>query len=127
MKRVSDKRLLVIDATAPFRSELKARVAKCEWCGRRDKGLCVHEILRGYGLREQALDKAFAVLVLCDDCHFLMSGRAWAEQLAIMRRSRCEDFNLAAFHNLARRVKPDISEVELWERRMSFGIANWKH
>lgn len=104
----------------PWREALRERVGRCEWCGRHNHGLAVHEVLRGSGLRQKAMDKPYAVLVLCNDCHELMSGRDWAEQLAILRRSRPADYRLSDFHALAARVKPDHADVTLWLLRLSF-------
>lgn len=103
----------------PVREGLIERVGRCEYCGRRHHGLEVHEILRG-GYRQKTQDEQCATLVLCRPCHNIMGGRDWAEQLAILRRSRPEDFNLIDFHALASRVKPIHEEVDLWEMRLSF-------
>lgn len=120
MRSISPKRRAREAEARPVRDDLKEEVGRCEWCGRHNAGLCVHEILRGYGYRLKAIDKRFAVLVLCFVCHELMGGRDWAEQLSILRRSRPKDFNLLAFHTLAGRVKPGNDEVHLWSQRLSF-------
>jgi len=60
------------------------------------------------------------ISALCNDCHAIMDGRDWAEQLAILRRSRPHEYNLLAFHTLARRCKPSDGEVSLWSLRFSF-------
>jgi hypothetical protein len=46
-----------------------------------------------------------------------MGGRSWEEQLAILCRVREDDYNLATFHKIAKRRKPDHDEVQLWLRR----------
>ena len=87
----------------------------CDWCD--DNGpLEQHEILRGC-LRKLARDQACATLWLCRPCHSLMGCRDWAEQLAILRRERPECYNLWDFHAIAKRNKPEESEVRLWLRR----------
>lgn len=119
MRRVSLKRQRRNREAEPARRSLLERVARCEFCGRHNAGLANHEILRG-SYRQQALDKPFAILILCDECHDLMGGRSWAEQLAILRRSRPADFNLRLFHELAGRHKPSSDEVALWNMRLCF-------
>lgn len=120
MRRISPKRRQRNAAAQPFRDELLASVSRCEWCGRHSNGLCVHEILRGNGLRQKAMDQLYAVLVLCDECHNLMGGRPWSEQLAILRRSRLYDYDLRRFHELAKRNYPDHDDVILWSLRYAF-------
>jgi hypothetical protein len=119
MRRRSLKRAAMDRKASESRDGLREMVGRCEWCGRHNFGLEVHEILRG-GYRAKTHDQPCCQLVLCRDCHELMGGRDWAEQLAILKRSRCEDYNLLAFHALASRCKPDDSEVELWSMRLSF-------
>jgi hypothetical protein len=123
MRRTSIRRQHRNREAAPVRADLIERVARCEFCGRQLVPLCVHEILRG-SYRAKAQDKLFAVLVLCwqieGNCHDLMSGKGWDEQLAILRRSRPDDYDLAAFHVLASRVKPDREQVDLWLKRFAF-------
>jgi hypothetical protein len=89
---------------------------RCDWCR---AWTCTeqHEILRGTGLRPLARDQACATLWLCNPCHTLMGGRSWEEQLAILCRVREDDYNLATFHKIAKRRKPDHDEVQLWLRR----------
>lgn len=117
MRNRSLKRQKLDRHAEPIRRDLISEVCRCEWCGRHSIQVCVHEILRG-GYRAKTLSERCAVLVLCDECHNLMGGREWAEQLAILRRSRPHDYRLSAFHALAQRVKPDESEVRLWSQRI---------
>lgn len=119
MRRVALKTAKRKREAAPFREQIVWTIGRCEWCGRHNNGLCVHEILRG-GYRQQAQDKPYATLVLCDDCHREMGGRPLAEQLAILRRSRPEDYSLPSFWKLGTRNYPDQSEVSLWSMRLSF-------
>lgn len=123
MRRVSGKRAARDREAKPARESLVARVGRCEFCGRHDVWLVAHEILRG-SYRVDSQDQPYAQLVLCDGigdfCHPLMDGRSWAEQLAILRRSRPEDFNLSKFHALAQRKYPSFEAVEMWTKRYSF-------
>jgi hypothetical protein len=102
------------------RRQLKLDVARCEFCGRRNHGLQVHEILRGSGLRLKTLDELCSVLVLCNACHDLMGGRHPSEQLAILKRSRDHDFCLARYYDLAGRKYPDERDIDLWSLRYAF-------
>lgn len=123
MRRVSERRRKLLAEVAPVRQSLIERVCRCEFCGRYDVWLVVHEILRG-SMRAQSLDKPFAQLVLCDGigdfCHELMDGKPLAMQLAILKRSRPEDFNLLKFRTLAKRNYPDYAAVDLWSKRLAF-------
>ena len=94
------------------RLSLLLEVGRCELCGhdptRPQAGkiswrLDVHEIARG-PCRQDALDKRFAVLVLCAGCHMLRihGHEDWPEarQLAILKKSRPHDHDLAAYNEL---------------------------
>ena len=118
MRHTSTKRRHRQDEAAPVREELIARVGRCEFCGDDKSALCVHEVLRG-SHRQKALDQLYAVLCLCWPCHELMGGRPLAEQLAILRRSRREDYDLQAFHALAGRNYPDEADVRMWLKRIT--------
>jgi hypothetical protein len=65
--------------------------------------LAVHEIADGTH-RQKALDKPFAVLVLCWECNSgsFKDRREWSEakQLALLARCRPKDFNLQAYLEL---------------------------
>ena len=80
--------------------------------------LCVHEIARG-PLRQKALDKEYATLVVCGFCHELVGDKSqWPEarQLAVLKRSRPDDFDLAAYNALVNPRAPNriaIEEVQL--------------
>lgn len=112
----------------PFRKALIARIGKCEVCGHDPNNvrpgwvaweLAVHEIANGAN-RQKALDKPYATLVLCFLCHEKLGGKGeWPEarQLAVLRRSRGNDFDLPAYNLLVGRG-PDrvtLSEVDAWE------------
>ena len=114
----------------PFREKLVAEAGQCENCGcspERRHGrmpelvaLAVHEIASGPD-RQKALDKPYAVLVLCWECNsgpFQNRGE-WPEsrQLALLARRRPKDFNLTAYLELTspramRRI--EIHEVLQW-------------
>lgn len=65
--------------------------------------LAVHEIANG-PLRQQALDKPYAVLVACWPCNSMQmtDKKRWPEprQLSLLLQSRPEDFDLAAYNYL---------------------------
>jgi len=97
------------------------RVKKCEVCGhsptkpwagkpRELSALCVHEIARG-PLRQKALDKPYACLVACWWCNQYVlhdrKGCPEAQQLAMLRKSRPEDYDLAAYNLLVNERAPD--------------------
>ena len=127
MKSMSDKRRKREREAAPFRKALAKRVGECENCGRSPinrKGamtelakLAVHEIANGPH-RQKALDKPYAVLVLCWGCNsgpFNDKGE-WPEarQLALLAINRPMDFDLAAYLELTSPNAPrriEIAEV----------------
>ena len=105
---------------APVRKALIATVGKCEVCGASPKRLirqpaelnqlCVHEIARG-PLRQKALDKPYACLVACFYCNqYLLHDRTeWPEarQLARLRKSRPDDYDLGAYNLLVNERAPN--------------------
>lgn len=114
----------------PFRDRLVAAVGECESCGcspinRQGRmpemaSLAVHEIASGPD-RQKALDKPYAVLVLCWQCNSgaFQDRRLWPEarQLALLARRRPNDFDLTAYLELTspramRRI--EIHEVLEW-------------
>lgn len=97
----------------PFRDYLVAAVGECEHCGCSPTNrqgrmpaltrLAVHEIASGVH-RQKALDKPYAVLVLCWQCNsgpFQNRGE-WSEarQLALLAKRRPGDFDLTAYLEL---------------------------
>jgi hypothetical protein len=128
IRPVSKKRRARIREVQGFRKGLIEEVGRCEVCGhnpdRMKTGhvqwtLVVHEIARGEH-REKALDQRCAVLVLCWRCHAerIHGPEEWpqARQLAVLRRSRPEDYDLEGFNALVgygpRRITD--KEVERW-------------
>lgn len=114
----------------PFRDKLVADVGECENCGCSPTNrqgrmsdlvrLAVHEIASGTH-RQKALDKPYAVLVLCWQCNSgpFQDRAQWPEskQLALLARSRPKDFDLTAYleltsPNAMRRI--EIHEVLEW-------------
>ncbi len=96
---------------APERSEWKIR-------GK----LCCHEISNG-PLRQKSLDKAYAILVLCGDCNEdeVEDKAKWpqARQLAVLKKSRPDDYDLAAFNALVGYGPDRITEsdVDIYSRQ----------
>jgi hypothetical protein len=114
----------------PFRDQLVATVGQCENCGCSPSNrqgrmpeltkLAVHEIASGVH-RQNALDKPFAVLVLCWWCNSgsFQDRAEWPEsrQLALLARRRPKDFNLTAYLELTSPKAPkriEIHEVLEW-------------
>lgn len=101
------------DEAKPFRSKLVVDVGECENCGcsptnRRGRmpeltKLAVHEIASGVH-RQKALDKPYAVLVLCWECNSgpFQDRSQWpeAKQLALLARKRPAAFDLTAYLEL---------------------------
>lgn len=119
MRKMSEKRRLRNLEAKPVRDKLR-ELGECEICGTARGQLDVHEICRGV-YREAALDKPFALLLVCRRCHEdkLSSAEEWPEsrQLAVLAKSRPKDFSLADYialtsPNAPRRI--EIDEVISW-------------
>lgn len=84
--------------------------------------LAVHEIARG-PLRQKALDQLYAVLVVCGVCHERLGSRKkWPEskQLAVLKCSRPQDYDLEAYCRLVNENAPyriTEDEVDAYIRR----------
>jgi hypothetical protein len=126
MKRVSRKRAARMDEVRDFRNGLIDRVGHCERCKvshrileRHGGKLSVHEIANG-PLRDKALDKPYAVLVLCWKCNqdFCAKGTyPQSMQLSILKESRPEDYDLVSFNHLVNPNAPNRitqEEVDEW-------------
>lgn len=129
MRRVSKKTAGRIAECADLRKQLVRDVGHCEMCGHDPKrtppmsvawALHVHEIARGQH-RQKALDKRFALLVVCYRCHMerLDSRAEWPEsrQLAALKRSRPREYDLEEFlrlknPNAMKAITED--EVDAW-------------
>lgn len=130
MKRISDKRRKRQAEAKPIRDALIKKVGECEICGASPKKprrglpwqvsqLCCHEIANGPN-RQKALDKPFAILVLCWNCNGqkVTNKKDWPEarQLAVLAESRPEDFDLAAFNHLMNPNAPNrVTREEVYE------------
>ena len=72
--------------------------------------LCVHEIARG-PLRQKSLDKPYACLVACHYCNQfqLHNRKEWPEarQLARLKKSRPNDYDLVAYNLLVNEQAPN--------------------
>ena len=95
-----------------FAQLCKSEVGHCEVCGHDPRkvqpgwvewSLQLHHIARGVH-RGKALTKRFAVLIVCYRCHEdRVSNKAlWPEarQLAALKKSRPEDYDLAAYNTI---------------------------
>lgn len=124
LKPKSDTRRKRESEAKPFRDKLVADVGKCENCGcspfiRHGRmpemaSLAVHEIASGVH-RQNALDKPYAVLVLCWQCNSgPFQNRAEfpeARQLAILAKSRPLDFSLQDYLALTSPNAPKRIEI----------------
>jgi len=131
MRRVSEKTAARIAEAREFRRDLVREVGHCEICGHDPRrvrpgkvrwSLCCHEILNG-PLRMKCLDKRHSLLVLCWHCNSerVTDKKAWPEarQLAALRRSRPQDYDLAAHLRLKNPNAPAAitqAEVDAWSR-----------
>lgn len=101
MKRMSDKARKRYDEARPIREALRSEVHGCEICGYVGP-FDIHEVCRGVN-RSKALDKRFALLVVCRRCHEeLGSASQWpqARQLAVLAECRLFDFDLKSYLEL---------------------------
>lgn len=109
MKRWSDKARKRFNEAKPIRDALREEVGRCEISGATGYPLDVHEICRGVH-RQKALDKRFALLVVCRQSHEeLGSASKWPEarQLAILAERRLFDFDLQAYLHLTNPNAPN--------------------
>ena len=98
----------------PVRDALRS-LGHCEICGDSRSHLDVHEICRGPH-RQAALDKPFALLLVCRKCHDeeLAFASKWpeAKQLACLAKSRPSQFDLHAYLDLTSPKAPRRIEIE---------------
>jgi hypothetical protein len=114
MRAKSDTRRKREAEAKPVRDALRA-LGHCEICGCSRSRLDVHEICRG-SFRQSALDKPFALLLVCRRCHEdkLSSAAEYPEsrQLAVLAKSRPKDFSLADYLLLTSPKAPSRIEIE---------------
>jgi len=130
MRRVSKKTQARIDECRELRQQLVREVDRCEVCGHDPKwarpgriawSLACHEIANG-PLRQKALDKRYALLVTCWRCNSerLTDKKEWPEarQLARLKRSRPQDYDLVAYNKLVGYGPNRVTEEEVrtWEK-----------
>ena len=109
MKRISNKRRRLISSVAPFREAFRLEIGQCELCGKR-RHLDIHEISRGPN-RSKSLDKRYAIMCLCRECHDEMGNWSRAKQLCLLYVARPYDFSLDKYHILIARCHPDIGDI----------------
>lgn len=131
LRSYSKKRRQRETSASEFRRTLVAIETGCWICGSsplhphrgRPKDcstLDCHEIANGVN-RQKALDKPFAILILCRFCngHIVTDKSAWPEarQLSLLRTKRPERFDLAAYNRLVNERAPNritLAEVDLF-------------
>jgi hypothetical protein len=116
MRRSSSRFRARAAEAKPTRMQLLRENPKCMVCGRR-RDLSVHEIASGAN-RQKALDKRFALLVVCWECNSgcLKDRRSWPEarQLALLKVKSPEDYDLRAYNDLVNPRAPNrITEEEV--------------
>ena len=123
MRRVSKNKAARDAEEAAFKRKLCDELGVCEICGpdatRAKSDIELHHIARGCH-REKASVERCAVLLLCWTCHKLrVHGKVeWPQsrQLAVLKRSRPQDYDLAAFNALVGWGRYRITEddVKQW-------------
>lgn len=126
MNHLSQKRRLREASARPVREALKESVARCEFClkPREPHLLACHEIANGNGMRQKALDKPFAILVVCLEpwgqplCHATVQSWSEAKQLALLYLVSTR-FDLQAYLELTsprapRRIEQRDVDQEIW-------------
>ncbi|MEM1225968.1 MAG: hypothetical protein AAGJ40_09725 [Planctomycetota bacterium] len=108
----------------PWRQQRVKDYGKCWICGTCPEKpihpiadhnrICVHEIANVGGMRQRAMDKPFATLVLCWKCNLDVEGPEWPEvrQLALLQSKVPEDYDLVAYNEL---VGFGPNRIEQWE------------
>lgn len=113
MRRISKRKAARDRECREFCEQLKNELDRCELCGydqsRAEAGgqvvraLYTHHIARGIH-RAKAMDKRFAVLVVCFFCHMnrIHGDEHWPEsrQLAVLLKSRPHDHSLSDYNAL---------------------------
>lgn len=120
MRKISDKARKRYSEARPIREALRSEVGRCEISGAVGP-FDVHEICRGVH-RSKALDKRFALLVVCRLAHEeLGSASKWPEarQLAVLAERRLFDFDLKAYLELTSPRAPDRITLEEVQEHMS--------
>jgi len=123
MQPISKKKAARDAEEAAFKRKLCDELGVCEICGpdatRAKSDIEMHHIARGIH-REKASVARFAVLLLCWRCHELEvdDPAKWPQsrQLAVLKRSRPQDYDLAAFNALVGWGRYRITEddVKQW-------------
>lgn len=129
MRHCSPKTRRINTAARPVREALILKAGRCEICGaspdRPHRGLpkefsalACHEIACGKH-RLKALDKPYAILVLCWKCNSLevTSKGRWPEarQLAVLKANRPADYDLEAYNFLVNPRAPNrITHQEVY-------------
>lgn len=64
--------------------------------------LCCHEICNGTGYRKKALDKPYAILVVCQRCHEVVQEWSETKQLALMFMTTPDEYDLSKYLELTK-------------------------
>lgn len=121
MKKMSDKARKRYHEAKLVREALRSEVGRCEISGTMGVPLDIHEICRGVH-RQKALDKRYALLVVCRRSHEeLGSAATWPEarQLAVLAERRLFDFDLKAYLNLTNPRAPNRITLQEVQEYMS--------
>jgi hypothetical protein len=116
VRKNTPKRAAINRAADKWRKAQCIALSRCEYCGmKRDYTLlCVHELLKGNGLRRLAMDKPYATLVVCQiPCHALVDCEPIPRQLARLYLSDPGRLELVAFNRLRGRADNSITFADL--------------
>jgi hypothetical protein len=124
MRRVSLKHQPLVDAGNANAAQLIADVGKCEFCLRDFVPITQHEILQGALRRKTRVDRS-CVLVICPECHGVLHSMGKPNSilcaLALLQRSRLDDYDLPKVNYIAKPEAPNrysVYEVDLWSSRL---------
>jgi hypothetical protein len=125
MRRTMPRKRAQVAAGNEAADELINRVGKCEFCRNAYFGITQHEISRGSQRLTARLEPA-ASIVVCPDCHMTLHELPKHLQvligLAILRRSRPEDYSLKRFIEIECPHAPQRyqqRDIDLWSERLS--------
>ena len=124
MNRTMPRKRALVAAGNQAADELIARVGRCEFC-RNNYGQTQHEISRGSQRLTARLEPSCSVVV-CQECHATLHELPKRIQvligLAILRRSRPEDYDLRRFIEIECPHAPNRyqqRDIDLWTERLS--------
>jgi hypothetical protein len=123
MRRTAPNKRALVKAGNDAADALCMEVAKCEFCQRDYVPLAQHELLQG-ALRQRTRAERCCVLAVCSECHGVLHSMGKPNSilcgLALIHRSRFEDYDLKKVNFIAKPEAPNkysVYEVGLWLSR----------